>query len=189
MGAAPLKTTRVWVLTLTRNPLKRYHGRGDLHFITFCCCRRDRFSMCDYSSARMSTEPNASKKSTSQCAENGRDTLGRVFIFFSLAPRNPRAYKKTVSSWSSGGLHESTGLRSARQLSTPLLRCESRTNRLKANPLVKRRSKRKKRALIEGPLLIWSRQILVYSPACGESRLVFTTPNCSERALSSCGLM
>ena len=123
-----MKTTRVRVLTLTRNPLKGYHGRGDLHFITFCCCRRDRFSMCDYSSARMSTEPNASKKSTSQCAENGRDTLGRVFIFFSLAPRNPRAYKKTVSSWSSGGLHESTGLRSARQLSTPLLRCESRPN-------------------------------------------------------------
>jgi hypothetical protein len=27
---------------------------------------------------------------------------------------------------------------------------------LKANPLVKRRSKRKKRALMEGPLLIWS---------------------------------
>jgi hypothetical protein len=49
-----------------------------------------------------------------------------------------------VSSSSSGGLHESTGLRSARQLSTPLLRCESRTNRLKANPLVKRRSKRKR---------------------------------------------
>jgi hypothetical protein len=92
------------------------------------------------------------KKSTSQCTENARDTAGRAFFSFSLAPRIPRAYKETVSSLSSGGSHESTGLRSASKLSTPLLRCESRTNRLKPNSLVKRRSKRKKRALIEGSL-------------------------------------
>jgi putative transposase len=27
-------------LTLMRNPLKRYYGRGDLHFVTFSCYRR-----------------------------------------------------------------------------------------------------------------------------------------------------
>src|SRR5260221_12011407 len=91
-------------------------------------------------------------------------------MFFSLAPRNSRAYNETMSSWSSGGLHESTGLRSARQLNTPLLRCESRTNRLNANPLVKRHSKRKKRALMEGPLLVWLPQICL--PANGKSRLI-----------------
>jgi hypothetical protein len=98
-----------------------------------------------------SRKPKRSRKFTSQCAENARDTPDCVFMFFSLAPCNSRAYKETVSSWSSGGLHESTGLRSARQLNTPLLRCESRTNRLKANPLVKRRSKRKKEGPHGGP--------------------------------------
>ena len=27
-------------MPLTRNPLKRYYGRGDLHFVTFSCYRR-----------------------------------------------------------------------------------------------------------------------------------------------------
>ena len=100
------------------------------------------------------------KKSTSQSAENARDAAGSAFFFFSLAPRISRAYKHFVSSSSSGGLHESTGLRSARKLSTPLLRCESRTNRLKSNSLVKRRSKREKRALDEGPLCFCRLQIV-----------------------------
>jgi len=30
----------VRILTLTRNPLKRYYGQGDLHFVTFSCYRR-----------------------------------------------------------------------------------------------------------------------------------------------------
>src|SRR5580700_4674786 len=95
------------------------------------------------------------RKSTGQSAENARDTSGLVFMFFSLAPRVSRAYKHAVSSLSSGGLHESTGLRSARKLSTPLLRCDSRANRLKFNLLAKRCSKRKKRALMEGSLCFW----------------------------------
>src|ERR1700739_3196769 len=40
LGAAPLWFSRVRVLTLMRNPLKRYYGRGDLHFVTFSCYRR-----------------------------------------------------------------------------------------------------------------------------------------------------
>ena len=100
------------------------------------------------------------KKSTRQSAENERDIPDFIFQFFPLAPRITRAYKGIVSSWSSGGLHESTGLRSARKLSTPLLRCESRTNRLKPDPLVKRRSKRKKRALMEGPLTFSTFKVL-----------------------------
>jgi len=70
--------------------------------------------------------------------------VASFFFFFSLAPRIPRAYKEIVSSWSSGGLHESTGLRSTSKLSTPLLRCESRANWLKVNLLAKRRRKEKR---------------------------------------------
>ncbi len=40
LGAAPLRFSRVRVFTLMRNPLKRYYGRGDLHFVTFSCYRR-----------------------------------------------------------------------------------------------------------------------------------------------------
>ena len=40
LGAAPLWFSRVRVLTLMRNPLKRYYGLGDLHFVTFSCYRR-----------------------------------------------------------------------------------------------------------------------------------------------------
>src|SRR5258708_21629383 len=39
-GAAPLRFSRVRILTLMRNPLKRYYGQGDLHFVTFSCYRR-----------------------------------------------------------------------------------------------------------------------------------------------------
>src|SRR5258708_12544516 len=99
------------------------------------------------------------KKSTGQSAENAQDTCGCIFLLFSLAPRIPRAYKQIVSSERYGGLHESTGVRGARELSTPLLRCESRSNWLKSNLLAKRRSKRKKRALIEGPLCISNSRI------------------------------
>src|ERR1700719_1782301 len=99
------------------------------------------------------------KKSTSQSGENGRDTPGFVFFFFSLAPRISRAYKQFVSSLSSGGLHESTGLRSAGKLSTPLLGCESRATWLNLNLLAKRCRKRKKRAFREGPLFIYKRRI------------------------------
>jgi len=38
-GAAPLRPSRVRVL-VTRNPLERRYGQGDLHFITFSCLRR-----------------------------------------------------------------------------------------------------------------------------------------------------
>jgi REP element-mobilizing transposase RayT len=40
VGAAPLWCSRVRVLTLMRNPLKRYYGQDDLHFVTFSCYRR-----------------------------------------------------------------------------------------------------------------------------------------------------
>ena len=51
MGAAPLWFSRVRVLILPRigvflpmrNPLRRYYGRDDLHFITFSCYRRRPF--------------------------------------------------------------------------------------------------------------------------------------------------
>ncbi len=112
-------------------------------------------------------------KSTSQSAENARDTRGFVFFFFSLAPRIPRAYKEIVSSWSSGGLHESTGLRSTSKLNTPLLRCESRTNRLKANPLAKRRSKRKKEGPHRGPSLYLQTPELNWTLVFRNSLLVF----------------
>jgi len=125
-----------------------------------CLCRNGRRGRATdaYKHPQAAAPP---EKSTSQSTENARDTPGCGLLFFSLAPRISRAYKQFVSSWSSGGLHESTGLRSARQLSTPLLRCESRTNRLKANPLAKRRSKRKKRALNEGPLCFCSHSVQI----------------------------
>lgn len=85
-----------------------------------------------------------SGKSTTQSPENKRHNFTLIFLFFSLVPCVPRAYKQVVSSSSSGGLHESTGLRSARKLITPLSRCVSRTNRLLFGRLVKRRSKRKR---------------------------------------------
>ena len=40
MGAASLWFSRVRVFASMRNPLKRYYGRGDLHFVTFSCYRR-----------------------------------------------------------------------------------------------------------------------------------------------------
>jgi putative transposase len=51
VGAAPLWVLRVRVLTFSltqpcssmRNPLRRYYGRGDLHFVTFSCYRRRAF--------------------------------------------------------------------------------------------------------------------------------------------------
>ena len=40
LGAAPLWCSRVRGLTFMRNPLNRYYGQGDLHFVTFSCYRR-----------------------------------------------------------------------------------------------------------------------------------------------------
>jgi putative transposase len=39
----PCAFPRVRVLTWMRNPLKRYYGKGDLHFVTFSCYRRRPF--------------------------------------------------------------------------------------------------------------------------------------------------
>ena len=40
MRLSPSWFSRVRVLTLMRNPLRRYYGQGDLHFVTFSCYRR-----------------------------------------------------------------------------------------------------------------------------------------------------
>jgi hypothetical protein len=69
------------------------------------------------------------------------------FLENPLAPVIPGAYKKAVSSKSSGKrMDDSTGLRSKTKLNTPLSRCESRPNGpAESVPLYTRPSKRKKR--------------------------------------------
>jgi putative transposase len=39
-GCRTLWSLRVRGLTFMRIPLRRFYGRGDLHFVTFSCCRR-----------------------------------------------------------------------------------------------------------------------------------------------------
>ena len=50
---------------------------------------------------------------------------GANFFNSSLAANETREYKQAVSSQSSGGEHESTGLRAKQKLNTPLSRCAS----------------------------------------------------------------
>ena len=67
----------------------------------------------------------------------------RIFQI-SLAARIAEAYKEAVSSKSHGGLHDSTGPRSATSLNTPRTRCESRLNREQLELLITRRSNKGK---------------------------------------------